>query len=165
VACSSLMLDGIISFAHAPVNVTDFIPIISWQSVLLVEETGVPRENTDLSGQLLFYWSTNVPRKVDRRGCDHMVVEFTTTCAVSVYHHGSCEFEFCSGEVYSIQHYMMKFCQWLATGLCFLWVLRFPKLYQFSIPIEYYFFIFLCNKSINNIFTLWNTLKFMSLVK
>jgi len=22
-----------------------------------------------------------------RRGCDHMVVGFTTTCAISVYHH------------------------------------------------------------------------------
>ena len=30
------------------------------------------------------------------RGChgrDHMVVGFTTTCAISVYHHESCEIE------------------------------------------------------------------------
>jgi hypothetical protein len=27
----------------------------------------------------------------DRR--DHMVVEFITTCAISAYHHKSCEFE------------------------------------------------------------------------
>jgi hypothetical protein len=26
---------------------------------------------------------------------DHMVVGFTTTCAISAYHHWSCEFEFC----------------------------------------------------------------------
>jgi len=27
-------------------------------------------------------------------GCDHMVVGFTTTYAVSVYHHLCCEFKF-----------------------------------------------------------------------
>ena len=29
----------------------------------------------------------------DRRGHDHMVVGFATTCATSAYHHKSCEFE------------------------------------------------------------------------
>jgi len=28
-----------------------------------------------------------------RRGRDRMVVEFTTTCTISAYHHSSCEFE------------------------------------------------------------------------
>jgi hypothetical protein len=28
-----------------------------------------------------------------RRGRDRMVVGFTTTCAISVYHHQSCEYE------------------------------------------------------------------------
>ena len=28
-----------------------------------------------------------------RHGRDSMVVEFTTTCAISVYHHYKCEFE------------------------------------------------------------------------
>ena len=28
-----------------------------------------------------------------RRGSDRMVVGFPTTCAISIYHHGSCEFE------------------------------------------------------------------------
>jgi hypothetical protein len=32
-----------------------------------------------------------------RRGCDHMVVEFTTTYAASVYHQKRCEFESLSG--------------------------------------------------------------------
>jgi len=27
-----------------------------------------------------------------RRGHDHMVVGFTTSCAISAYHHWSCEF-------------------------------------------------------------------------
>ena len=31
-----------------------------------------------------------------RRGRDHMVVGFTTTRAISVYHHLSCEFEYCA---------------------------------------------------------------------
>jgi len=29
----------------------------------------------------------------DRRGRDRIVVGFTTTCTISAYHHGSCEFE------------------------------------------------------------------------
>ena len=29
----------------------------------------------------------------DRHGRDRMVVGFTTTCAISAYHHHSCEFE------------------------------------------------------------------------
>ena len=48
-------------------------------------------------------------------GCDRMVVGFTTTCAISAYHHLSCEFESRSGEVYSIQHWSLcdRVCQWL----------------------------------------------------
>ena len=38
-----------------------------------------------------------------RRGHDCMV--FT----ISAFHHLCCEFESCSGEVYSIQHYVIKF--------------------------------------------------------
>ena len=45
----------------------------------------------------------------DRRGRDHMVVGFTTTYAISAYHHLRCEFEPCLGEVYWIQHYVIKF--------------------------------------------------------
>ena len=31
--------------------------------------------------------------RVGRRGRDRMVVGFTTTCAISVFHHKCCEFE------------------------------------------------------------------------
>jgi hypothetical protein len=31
-----------------------------------------------------------------RRGRDRIVVQFATICAVSAYHHKSCEFESCS---------------------------------------------------------------------
>jgi len=42
-------------------------------------------------------------------GHDRMVVGFTTTYTIGAYHHLSCEFESRSGEVYSIQHYVIKF--------------------------------------------------------
>ena len=42
-----------------------------------------------------------------RRGRDRLVVAFTTTYAISAYHHWWCEFEFRSG--WGVQHYLMKF--------------------------------------------------------
>ena len=57
-----------------------------------------------------------------KRGChghDRMVVGFTTAYAISAYHHWSCEFESCSGKVYSIQHYVIKFVSghlWQVSG-------------------------------------------------
>ena len=44
----------------------------------------------------------------DRRR-DRMVVRFTATCAISAYHHSSCDLEPVHGEVYSVQHYVIKF--------------------------------------------------------
>ena len=38
-----------------------------------------------------------------------MVVGFTTTYAISAYHHLCCEFESRSDEVYTIQQYVIKF--------------------------------------------------------
>jgi hypothetical protein len=62
----------------------------------------------------------------DRCGPDHMVVGFTTTYAISAYHHLCCGFESRSVEVYSIQHYVMQFVtdetgQWFSqsTRTCF----------------------------------------------
>jgi len=43
----------------------------------------------------------------DRRGRDRMVVRFTTTYAISAYHHWCCEFESRSGR--GVQHYVIKF--------------------------------------------------------
>ena len=53
----------------------------------------------------------------DRRGRERMVVEFINK---------SCEFEPRSGEVYSIQHYVIKFVGDLRQVGGFLQVLRFP---------------------------------------
>ena len=60
------------------------------------------------------------------RGRNRMVVGFTTTCAISAYHHKSCGFEPRSAEVYSIQHYVIRFVNdlWQISG--FLRVLWFP---------------------------------------
>ena len=44
-----------------------------------------------------------------RRGRDRIVVWFTTTYAISAYHLQRCEFESRLSEVYSIQHYVIKF--------------------------------------------------------
>ena len=60
----------------------------------------------------------------DRR--DRIVAGFTTTYAVSAYHHWCCEFESCSRELYSIQHYVIKYVSDLRLVGGFLSVLRFP---------------------------------------
>jgi hypothetical protein len=63
-----------------------------------------------------------------RLGRDRMIVGFTTTYTipVSTYHHWSWEFEPRSGEVYSIQHYVIKFVSYLRQVGSFIWALRFP---------------------------------------
>ena len=55
---------------------------------------------------------------------DRMVVEFTTTYAISAYHHWCCEFKSLSG--WGVQHYVIKFVSdlWQVSG--FLWVRLFP---------------------------------------
>jgi len=65
----------------------------------------------------------------DRHGCDHMVVTFTTTFVLvqSVpITTNVVSLNPADGEVYSIQHYVIKFVSdlWQVGG--FLWVLRFP---------------------------------------
>jgi hypothetical protein len=61
---------------------------------------------------------------ITNKGYDHMVVWFTTTCAISAYHHKSCEFESHSWwDVYSMQHYVIKFVNYLRQFGGFL---RFP---------------------------------------
>ena len=59
-----------------------------------------------------------------RRGRDRMVVGFTTTYAISAYHHRCCEFESRPGR--GVQHYVIKFVSDLRLVSGFLLVLRFP---------------------------------------
>jgi hypothetical protein len=58
-----------------------------------------------------------------RHGRDRMVVGYTTTYAISAYHH-RCGFESLPGR--GVQHYMIKFVSDLRQAGGFLWVLRFP---------------------------------------
>jgi len=65
-----------------------------------------------------------------RRGRDRMVVGYTTTCAISVYHNcvyhnWCCEFESRSGR--GVQHYVIKFVGDLRQVGGFHRVLRFPS--------------------------------------
>jgi hypothetical protein len=58
-----------------------------------------------------------------------MFVGFTTTYAISAYHHWICEFESHSVEVYSIQHYVIKFGCDLRRIRDFLWALLVSSTY------------------------------------
>ena len=44
------------------------------------------------------------------------LVGFTTTYAISAYHHQRCEFESRSGKMYLIQHYVIKFVSDFVAG-------------------------------------------------
>jgi hypothetical protein len=44
-------------------------------------------------------------------GCDYMIIGFTTTCAISAYHHKVVILNTANGEVYSIQYLCDKVCQ------------------------------------------------------
>ena len=63
-------------------------------------------------------------RSRSRRGRDIMVVEFTTTYAITAYHHWCCEFESWSGR--GVQHYVIQFASDLWQVGVFLRVFRFP---------------------------------------
>ena len=69
------------------------------------------------TGCLNVWHLTNLTRGC--RGCDHMVVGFTTTCAIGAYHHQSCEFKSCSWWGVLNKTLSDQVCQWLATGQWF----------------------------------------------
>jgi len=59
-----------------------------------------------------------------RRGPDRMVVGFTSTYAINIYHHWCCEFKSRSG--WGVQHYVIKFVSDFRQVGGFLRVIRFP---------------------------------------
>ena len=65
-----------------------------------------------------------------------MIVGFTTTYAVSDYHQSSCEFESHSGEVYSTQHYVIKYVSDLRQFDGFLLILRYPPPIKLAATIQ-----------------------------
>jgi hypothetical protein len=62
-------------------------------------------------------------------------LDFTTTYAISAYHHQQCEFEPRLGEVYSIQHYVIRFVSDLRQVGSFLRVPRFPPPIKLTVMI------------------------------
>jgi len=66
---------------------------------------------------------------VEHRGHDCMVVGFITSCAINAYHHYHCEFKSCSGKVYSIQHYVIKYVSDLRQVSGFLHQYNWPPRY------------------------------------
>jgi hypothetical protein len=67
---------------------------------------------------------------------DRMVVGSLATYAISAYHHQCCEFQSRSGEVYSIQHYVIKFVSDLRQVAGFLRVLPFPPTIKLAVTIK-----------------------------
>jgi hypothetical protein len=65
---------------------------LSWNVIVLADR------NVTHYDTLSWFWTGR---------SDHMVVEFTTTYAISAYHHYCCEFESRSGR--GVQHYVIKF--------------------------------------------------------
>jgi hypothetical protein len=65
-----------------------------------------------------------------RRGRDRMVIGFTTTYAISAYHHRCCEFE--SRSWRGVQHYVIKFVSDLRQVSGFIRVIRFPPPIQLT---------------------------------
>jgi len=63
---------------------------------------------------------TTTPLSSGCRSFDRMVVRFTTTYAISTYHHYNYQFK-------AIQHYVIKFVSDLLQVGGFLWVVRFPS--------------------------------------
>ena len=76
------------------------------------------------------YWLANRPNwyisREYRRGRDRMIVGYTTTYAISVYHHKRCEFESRLWRDVLDTTLCDKVCQWLATVGGFLRALQLP---------------------------------------
>jgi hypothetical protein len=77
------------------------------------------RGDCSIEGLYKLCWHDCIQRWLLNRG------GFTTTYAISVYHHWCCEFESWSGR--DVQHYVIKFVSDLRQVGGFLWVLRFPS--------------------------------------
>ena len=71
-----------------------------------------------------------------RRGRDRMEVGFTTNCASSAYHHPCCQFEPVHGQVYSIQHFVIKFVSDLRQVGGFFRLLWFPPPIKLTATIQ-----------------------------
>jgi len=90
-------------------------------------EREIFREFFSMKTRVLFL---SPAEKRGHRGRDHIVFGFTTTYAISAYPHKRCEFESRSGDVYSIQHFVIKFVSDLQQ------VDGFHRVFEFPPPIK-----------------------------
>ena len=111
------------------------ISVISWRSVLLVEETGVPGENHQPTSSHWQTWSHNVVWSKpllsgikthnvsgDRPWLDLQLPMQSVPITTKVVSLNPAH-----GKLYSIQHYVIKFVSHLRQVDGILWVLRFPS--------------------------------------
>ena len=80
-----------------------------WINVIFLPKINVVSQNIKFDLVLPGVEVINLGQLSPATLLDRMVVGFTTTCAISAYHHQCCEFESRSGEVYSIQHCVINF--------------------------------------------------------
>jgi hypothetical protein len=79
---------------------------------------------------LLFIWALYSLSNRCRHGRDRIIVGFTTTYAISAFHHWCYEFESRSGR--GVQHYVIMFVSFLRQVGGFLRVHRFPQPIKFN---------------------------------
>ena len=73
--------------------------------------------------------------KLQRRGRQRMVVGFTTTCAISVYHHHNNMLNLPHGGMYTMQHFVIKFVSDLRQAGGFFRTFRSPPSITLSVTI------------------------------
>jgi hypothetical protein len=74
-----------------------------------------------------------------RDGRERMVVRFTSTCAISAYHHKSCDFKSCSWRGIPDRTYVIKFVSDLQQVGGFIKVLRFPPPIKLTARDDFFF--------------------------
>ena len=105
-------------------QITNFHEKIIWQSLLYRIPLNIwckmERVISHIWSIVIIWWMELYIQLINHFDRDHMVVWFTTTCAISAYHHSTWEFELSSGEVYLTKQYVWdKVYPWLAGGQWF----------------------------------------------
>jgi len=129
------MLNGYPSDTHIPESYTrrdGGVKLVSWA------QTPPPRKEKVRQVNVFHMWVKDQPSYITggRRCRERIAVGFTTTRAVSVYHHYHWEFESRSCEVYSIQHNVINLVSDLGQVSGFLLVLRFPPPIKLTATIQ-----------------------------
>ena len=94
-----------------------------WRKEIVMYNVDIIQLGNKHIRRYIYAWKQFLNNTRGRRGHGRMVVGFTTTCAISVYHHWCCEFAYRSGRC--VQHYVIKFVSNLRQVGGFLRVFRF----------------------------------------